>query len=535
MPNSRLETLLLLAVTLVATAVAHGPGLRGAFVFDDIREIRDNASLDVLWPPWVAMLEGGSLPHRPLPYYTFALNRALHGTDVRGYHLVNLAIHVANGLLIWWLVATSLTTWCGWIDSRRASLVGWATATLWLVHPLGTQAVTYIYQRMELMAALAILCTLAGFIQAIRPNRTAGESAAWLTASVVACGLGMGCKETAAAAPLLVPLFDALVAGTPPALMLRRRAGYFLASAACWGILAAVIINQRERYPELNTGRVLWWEYALNQPRVILHYLRLAVWPSGLCFDYGWPVERSPAALLPAILAVATLLTVAVAAIRWNRPLAFLGLAFFLLLAPTSSLLPVTDLCVEHRMYLPLACLVAVAVLGLDRLLRLVGLGRVAAAGAIGLGIAASAAASHDRTGDYGTRLGLWSAAVRAAPENPRAVAAVAEALYRAGRLEEAVVAYERSIAMEPAAAVPHTGRAACLLRLGRHREAAEAARTAISLAPDHPAAHSILGESLLRLGDPAAALAACRDALALDPTNPATIRTRDEALGRLQ
>jgi Flp pilus assembly protein TadD len=76
----------------------------------------------------------------------------------------------------------------------------------------------------------------------------------------------------------------------------------------------------------------------------------------------------------------------------------------------------------------------------------------------------------------------------------------VAEALYRAGRLEEAVVAYERSIAMEPAAAVPHTGRAACLLRLGRHREAAEAARTAISLAPDNPAAHSILGEALRRL-----------------------------------
>lgn len=528
--------LVLLGTTLVLVAIAHGPGLQGQFVFDDIGEVRDNRALRTLWPPTVAMFEGGRLPHRPLAYYTFALTRSLNeacglaGDDVRGYHVFSLAVHLANGLLLWWLIARSLTWFCGWSDERRVCLVGWASATLWLVHPLVTQPVTYIYQRMELLGALAILGCLAAFAMAMRPTPAARPRVGWLAAAVGAAWLGAGCKETVAAAPLLVALYDWAVVGTPGRRMLARWPLY-LALACTWVVLAAVVVSQKARYPELNTDRVLWWEYALNQPTVMLRYLQLAVWPVGLCFDYGWPVERRLLPLLPGLAVVSGLLIATAATLRWNRPLGFLPAAFFLTLAPTSSLLPVTDLCVEHRMYLPLACLVTLAVLAVDRVSsgpwswptdasRLVML----------VGLAGGAAAlTAERATIFRSRSGLWQATSLAAPANSRAVAALAEARYRVGDVPGALAAYERSIALEPRAAVPHAGRAACLLKLERFADAVAAAEQAVSLQPDHAPAYSIMAESLLRLGQIDAAVTACERAFELDPTNPATRRTRRE------
>ena len=536
-------SLALLGAMLVLTAIAHGPGLQGQFVFDDIGEVRDNPALRTLWPPTVAMFEGGRLPHRPLAYYTFAITRALNeacglaGDDVRGYHVFSLAVHVANGLLVWWLVTRSLEWFCGWADAWRACLVGWASATLWLVHPLVTQPVTYIYQRMELLAALAILGALAAFVMALRPPVPQRPRYGWLAAAVVAALLGAGCKETVAAVPLLIALYDWTVIGTPLRRMLARWP-FYLALAASWAVLAAVVVSQKARYPELNTDRVLWWEYALNQPTVILHYLRLAFWPVGLCFDYGWPVERRLLPLLPGLAGVGTLLVAAAAPLRWNRPLAFLSLGFFLALAPTSSVLPVTDLCVEHRMYLPLAFLVTLVVLAADWLTA-----RLAAAGsgaavraALLLAVAGGAAtAAAGRSATYRSRPGLWQATMLAAPANPRAVAALAEAWYRIGNVPDALQAYERSAIMEPRAAVPHAGRAACLLKLGRYADAVVAAEQAVALQPDHASAYSIMAESLLRLGRVQAAEMACDRALEIDPTNPATQHTRREIGRRLE
>jgi len=527
-PPDRLRTLLLAGALLALTLAAHAPGLDGAFVYDDIGEVRDNEALDVLWPPSTAMFTGGRLPHRPLPYYSFALNRRLNrglgldAADVRSFHVVNLAIHVANGLLVWWLVAVSLVDFQGWTDRRRALVAGWGAALVWLVHPLVTQPVTYIYQRMELLGALAILGTLAAFAQAQRAGGGAGR---WLCASVACCAAGMGCKETVVAAPALVAAFDRLVVGTPLREMARRRFLFYAALAATPAIAVAIVVAQRARYPELTTNRVTWWEYALNQPAVILHYLRLAAWPADLCFDYDWPVERDPRALWPSLLGLGVLLGAGAAALCRRPAAGFLGLGFLVTLAPTSSVMPVTHLCVEHRMYLPLAFLATAAVLGLDRLVgrlavriegpALVAAAAVAAAAALG-------AATAQRADVYRSRVAVWAAAVRHDPGNPRAVAAVGEALYWRGDVSAALFAYERSAEIEPAAPAPHVGRAACLLRLGRPAEAVAPARRAIALDPARLDAHLMLGEALLGSGAAAAAAAAAREALEIDAVAPA-------------
>ena len=97
---------------------------------------------------------------------------------------------------------------------------------------------------------------------------------------------------------------------------------------------------------------------------MILHYLRLSAWPIGQCFDYDWPVARGAGQILPPLVAVLGLLAATAWAVFRYPPAAFLAGVFFLFLAPTSSILPIRDLMVEHRMYLPLAAVICLVVLG---------------------------------------------------------------------------------------------------------------------------------------------------------------------------
>ena len=124
----------------------------------------------------------------------------------------------------------------------------------------------------------------------------------------------------------------------------------------------------------LSGAAVTRWEYLRSQPGVVLHYLRLAVWPDALCLDYGWPVATSAGAIAWPLLALAALAGLTLWSIRRCPPVGLLAGWFFLCLAPTSSLVPIVDLAFEHRMYLPLAALAVAAVLlvyeGLELLSR---------------------------------------------------------------------------------------------------------------------------------------------------------------------
>jgi hypothetical protein len=134
-----------LAATLLigAGTLAYANSFSGVFVFDDRLEIVKNPALEQLWPPGRAMLGGKTMPARPLPYYTFALNYALHSTSLWGYHAVNLAIHLAAGLVLFGLIRRTLAM--PRVPPRyqtAADGLALAAALLWLVHPLQTESVS---------------------------------------------------------------------------------------------------------------------------------------------------------------------------------------------------------------------------------------------------------------------------------------------------------------------------------------------------------------------------------------------------------
>jgi hypothetical protein len=349
---------------LAAVVAGYANSLGGGFVFDDVGEIAANPAVRTLWPPTVPMFGGNQLAARPLPYLLFALDFRFWGVNPVGYHLTNLAMHACGALLLlevlWQVLAGPRLPHA---IRRHALPAATATAAIWGVHPLTTQAVTYVYQRIEMLAAVLMLASLLAAIRAFgfdASPRPRGRG--WIAASLVASCLAMLSKETAVVLPLLVPLCFYVFAEPGGRGWVARHWRFCLGLAATWGVLAAVLVAERASYSELRRPIHPPLDYLLTQAGVILHYLRLCVWPAGLLLDHDWPLATRPDQYAWQVPLVAAAACAAAWGAWWRRPWGFPAAAFFLLLAPTSSLLPVVDIACEHRMYLPLACVVGLAV-----------------------------------------------------------------------------------------------------------------------------------------------------------------------------
>ncbi|MHC4446834.1 MAG: glycosyltransferase family protein, partial [Planctomycetota bacterium] len=351
-----------LAAIVAAGVLVYLNSFQGVFVFDDHGQIVDNQkirSFDHLWG------------NRPLVRLSLAVNYHFGELNVWGYHLVNLVIHLLAGLTLYGIVRRVLL-----LEPFRRSCAQSAhwfaliIALVWVVHPLQTESVTYIIQRAESMMGLFYLLT----IYCVLRGSTAPRPPVWYAAAVLACALGMASKPVMVTAPIVALLFDWAILSGSIRRTLRRRWPLYAGLASTWVLLVAtgttelILSPDSSKRPTAGFGYVgcTPLEYALTQPGVILRYLRLAIWPHPLCLDYGWPIARAAGnVLLPGVLIV-TMAGVSVWSFlaRKQAWIGFLGLSFFLILSPTSSIVPFAHPAFEHRMYLPLAAVVTVLVFG---------------------------------------------------------------------------------------------------------------------------------------------------------------------------
>lgn len=541
-PSGWLAAALLAGLTLGAYANA----FTGAFVFDDLLRIRGNPRLLHLWPPWAPLL-GTS---RPLVEWTLALNHAWSGEHTWSYHALNVAIHVLAALALFALTRRTLER-AGGRGRAEASLLALAIAALWAVHPLDTQAVTYIIQRSESLMALFLLLMLI----AVERSAGARRPGRWQIAAVAGALLGTASKPVMVVAPLVALLYDrCFLAGSFRGALAARRWMY-AGLAATW-LCAALLLRAApaDYAPSAGFGlhAVTPLGYLATEPGVILHYLRLTFWPQPLVIDYGWPLARGAGAIVPPALVVGTLLAVAIAACVRRPAPGFLGAAFFLILAPTSSFVPIADPIFEHRMYLPLAVLVALLVLGADALLRRMRAPRAAGIALAAIVAVALALATSQRNRAYADSLTLWTDTVAKRPGNARAHNNLGKALDDAGRTDEALAEYREAARLDPGMAWAHCNLGAALARrgerdaalaelalaerldarlpeapynrgrvladLGRNEEAATAYAAALTENPDYPEARCNLGVALARLGHLDEALRQFRLAIQLRP-----------------
>jgi Tfp pilus assembly protein PilF len=306
--------------------------------------------------------------------------------------------------------------------------------------------------------------------------------------------------------------------------------------AATWIILAVLVAL--ERWPHsIGFAREGWtpWTYLLTQTGVIVHYLRLSIFPSPLSLDYdGWPMATSIAAVLPSAAFLLALFVATIRAIVRRQPLGYAGAWFFVLLAPSSSILPLaTEIAAERRMYLPLAAIVVLAVVGAyllgQRLLprvvadarkrRRIGVGvatAITAVIALALGAATSA-----RNRDYWTDEGIWRDTVEKRPNNPRARLNYGVDLHAAGRLVEAEQQLREAVRLRETSAPAHGNLGAVLCALGQTDEGIQHLERALALDPEYTTAYGNLGEAYASEGQRAMAAQYFTRAVDAAPDNP--------------
>lgn len=521
-PQFEWRPLLAGALLLVAAFVAYANSLGAPFVFDDHRAIVENRTIRQLWPLTGVLsppADQGGVTGRPLINLSLALNYAVGGTAVRGYHLANIAVHALAALVLFGVIRRTLLRVDATIPgqgqangprSRAAARLAFVSTLWWTLHPLQTETVTGIVQRTESIAALFYLLTFYFFLRGVetpQPSR-------WFIGCVAACLAGMASKETMVTAPVAVLLYDrTFVAGSFAAAWRLRRALY-ASLAGTWLLLAALVLGSPQRAGTVGFGlEVSSWEYLLTQCRAIGLYLQLALWPHPLVVDYGTAVVKNVAdVLLPG--ALVSLLLIGTVVALWRRPRwGFAGGMFFLLLAPSSSFIPLASQTIaEHRMYLPLAVVLACLVIGSHRVLGRSGLGAllVAALPAFVL--------TSQRNRVYASELSLWSQTVAAQPDNARARINLGHALVEANRLPEAIAQFELASRLGSFSASGHINLASAYLSLNDAAQALPHAELAVRSAPRAAAARINLGLALSALGRAAEAVPQFEEALRLEP-----------------
>ncbi|HVT93800.1 MAG TPA: tetratricopeptide repeat protein [Bryobacteraceae bacterium] len=492
---------MLTAVLLLVLAVgaAYHNSLAGPFILDDETSIAQNPTIrdwrTALLPPHDGSASGGrTVSGRPLVNLSFALNYAAGNFAVHGYHVANLLIHLSATLVLFGVVRrTLLQPAFAARYGGKATPLAFVVALLWALHPLQTGAVDYIVQRAESLMALCYLLTLYAFIRGVEQSK----SRLWPILTVIACLSGMATKEVMVSAPLMVLLYDrTFVTGSfAQAWGARRR--LYVALGGTWLVLAGLVLGSSTRGGTAGFGiGIRGWDYALTQFPAIAHYLRLAVWPSPLVLDYGGSLA-SPGALRVAAAAILIFGLLAWTAVGLCRRSAagFLGSWFFAILAPSSSIIPLADTMFEHRMYLPLAAVIALAALALERLLEkraVIALAVLAA----GFGLLTA-----HRNEDYRSVISIWRDTVAKRPDNARAHNVLGTVLLMQGRAAEAVTELGQALQLKPNDALAHNNLGVALVQLGRVDEALVHYADAVRLDPrDGEFSHNF-GDALLLAG----------------------------------
>ncbi len=518
MPSSP-KPLWAILLIVVAAWAAYANSLQGPFVFDDASSIVTNPTIHDLGR-WSEVLSGPktnvTAQGRPVLNLSLAVNYAFGGTGVVGYHVVNVVIHLLAAVVLFGLVRRTLVKVAD--GNLPADALALAIAVLWVVHPLQTESVTYVIQRAESLMGLLYLFTVYCFVRAVEAGEQGGRGVIWQVLAVLACALGMATKEVMATAPLMVLFYDRTFVAQSFGDALRRRWAFYGALFGTWLLLAWLVLQGGgNRGGSVGFGAgVEAWAYWLTQFRALATYVRLAFWPAPLVFEYGTFWISSFGEIVFEAGLVLALLAVTLHGLWRRTALGFAGAWFFGILAPTSLAPGTTQMIVEHRMYLSLAAVLAVAVVSVWRVL---GEKRKAMAWVVGVSaVVVALGLTVRRNADYRTDVALWSDTVAKRPENPLAHFMLAGARERAGDAEGAIASYTEALRLKPDFSVGQENFGELLLRMGRRKEAIERFEAALRLQPELADAHMNLGNALLAEGRGGDALRHLAEAVRLAP-----------------
>ena len=525
--NNRLIIFLLFAV--VAAAV-YGNTLHSPFVFDDLENIRSNRALriDDLGPGSLVKAGfSGPSYRRPVANVSFALNYYLGGYQVFGYHLVNIIIHWLCGVFLYLLLDLTLAIWAPERPAQR--WIAFCAALIWLVHPIQTQAVTYIVQRMTSLSALFYVMCLWAYARGrslhlgLAGNQETGNRAPaiYYIASLIAGLLAMGTKEVAAPLPVFVYLYEWYFIQNLNKDWFRRNAAYLITALVALGLAGLVYLGFDPMEKILSGyGRrdFTLGQRLLTEPRVVLFYLSLILvpHPARLNLDHHFPVSQSltdPASTLFSLLLLTGLVAAALVTARRQRLLSF-GILWFLGNLVIESSVIGLEIAFEHRNYLPSMFLILAGVTAGFQVMK-----KPRAAVTVFTVVAVIfSLGTIQRNRIWQNEVVLWQDCVMKSPDKARPHYNLGLVLAENGQSPKAIEHYRRALQIEPDTATFHTNLAIELAALGDIDGAMRHYEKALAIAPGFFYAHLNMGKALVQSGDREAARAHFEKASTIKP-----------------
>jgi len=527
-------------IAFCALYQVYSPALNGPFLLDD-------SYLPYMLPNFYVLPIGDWIRGlRPLLMFSYWLNFKQSGNEVTfGYHLVNVVLHFFNGALIYLAVRKALS----WIHAERSQqeILSVFAAGLFLFHPIQTESVSYVASRSETLSVFFVLAAYVVFVY--RKSVAVGFGTTLMVLSLFIAALLS--KEHSAVLPVVLLLTDYYWNPGFSLVGIRRNWKLYVPVGVGGAIGLAFVfrIVTHSASAGFNLRDFTWYQYFFTECRVIWDYLRMFLLPFGQNIDYDVPVSHS---VLEhgAILGLIGLIAVSVLAWIYRRSFPLASFGWFLLLvllAPTSSFVPIKDPMAERRLYLPFIGLLFITV----EFLRRWKTGRTTLVTALGLVLLAEAALSYQRNQLWGSTVDMWKDSASKSPSKVRPRFQLAYAYYQQQHCGEAVAEFAKAAQIEAPKydllldwalaydcagnpqeavaklqqAVAHTPRSAHLYsqigmeygKQGKYPEAMEALSTAERINPKFEMTYVYRGNIYEVQGDKARAAEEYRRALAID------------------
>ena len=513
----------LAGLTVFLVFLIYASNLKGPFLFDDGRNIQNNPSIRLTQLSWSGLKGAASnspLPNRPLGYISFALNYYVHSYRTAGFRLANILIHMFAGMFLFLFIKTTLglpALRSRFGDSRWLPFIA---TLIWLVHPLHTQSVTYIVQRMNSMAAMFYILSMLCYARA---RLAQGPTIKWLLAAagLMSGIMALATKETAATLPCFILIYEWFFFQDLSREWLKRHLLFLIGVLILFIGVAFIYLGSHPLEKILSPYAVRDFtltQRVLTEFRVIILYLTLLIFPhpNRLNLDYDFPLSHSlidPLTTLLALAAICGLLAGSGWLAKKERLISFCLLWYFGNLVIESSIIGL-EIVFEHRTYLPSMMIILMAVILADRYLRS-NILKIAAVCAITL---VSAAWTYERNTVWSNAVTLWNDVVKKSPQKARPHNNLGNALKHQGKIEEAIAHFKKALQINPGYAKAYNNLGTALASQGKTEEALKHFGMALYINPGYAAAHSNIGVALAGQNELEKAIVHFKAALGLEP-----------------